>query len=95
MGESCADKAGGRGSGQLGGGPGNGGVCIERDPDRAREADVIEVGDFVLEVGDASALDETGGTWEGWHGEVGDGREHADAELSVSEGTWGVTPMAG
>jgi hypothetical protein len=26
---------------------------------------------------------------------VGDGREHMDAELSVSEGTWGVTPMAG
>jgi len=89
---------GGGGRGQLGGGPGNGGVCIERDPDRVRDQgkdDVGDVGDFVLEVGDASALDEDG-TWDDVGMDmVGDGRENMDAELSVSEGTWGVTPMAG
>lgn len=62
--KTCADTGGGRGRGQLGGGPGNGGVCIERDPDLARDQgkeDVIELGDFVLGVGDVSALDEACG----------------------------------
>lgn len=62
---SCAVTAGVGGRGQLGGGPGNGGVCVERDPARARDQgkqDVVEVGDFMLEVDDASALDEIEGT---------------------------------
>lgn len=63
--EFCAVKVGSGGRGLLGGGPGNGGVSMERDPVRARDQgkeEVIEVVDFVLEVDDASALDETEGT---------------------------------
>lgn len=62
----CAVKVGSGGRGLLGGGPGSGGVSIERDPARAREKgrEVVEVVDFVLEVDDASALDETKGTWD-------------------------------
>lgn len=62
---SCAIKVGSGGRGLLGGGPGNGGVSMERDPARARDQgkeDVVEVADFVLQVDDASALDETEGT---------------------------------
>lgn len=61
----CAVKLGNGGRGLLGGGPGNGGVSMTRDPARAREngkEEVVEVIDFVLEVDDATALDETKGT---------------------------------
>jgi len=101
--ESCADKVGGGGRGQLGGGPGNGGVCIDRDPDRARDQgkDDVEVGDFMLDTGDASGLYEAGEVGESWDDVgmdmVGDEMDQADAdmELSVSEGTCGVAPIAG
>jgi hypothetical protein len=61
----CAVKLGNGGRGLLGGGPGNGGVSTTQDPARAREngkEEVVEVIDFVLEVDDATALDETKGT---------------------------------
>ncbi|KAG2737896.1 hypothetical protein P692DRAFT_20823559 [Suillus brevipes Sb2] len=62
-----------KGRGLLGGGPGNGGVSTTQDPARAREngkEEVVEVIDFVLEVDDATALDETKGTRERQHEEI-------------------------
>jgi hypothetical protein len=69
---------------------------MERDPARARDQGKEEV----VEIDDASALDEAEGRKaEGWHDVgmdvVGDGREHVETEPSVSEGTWGDTPIAG
>jgi len=94
--EFCAIRVGSGGRGLLGGGPGNGGVSMERDPARARDQGKEEV----VETDDASALDEAEGRKaEGWHDVgmdvVGDGREHVETEPSVSEGTWGDTPIAG
>lgn len=80
-------KMGSGGRGLLGGGPGNGGVSMEREPARARDQ-----GKEVVEVDDACALDEAEGTCdESWHDVdtdvVGDEREHTETEPSVSEGT--------
>lgn len=56
--EFRAVKAGSGGRGLLGGGPGNGGVSMEREPARARD----QGKDEVVEVDDLGALDEAEGT---------------------------------
>lgn len=54
----CAIKVGSGGRGLQGGGPGNGGVSMEREPARARDQGKEEV----VEIDNAAALDEAEGT---------------------------------